>query len=89
MKISQTNPNFGAKWVLPKSKHQTLKKLKTEEGELDKFFRDGELFNPEKDELTADYSQYDIDDLGLHIKKYDPDYHMQKKGEITKFDRMV
>ena len=89
MNISQTNPNFGAKWVLPKPKQQALKKFREEEVELDKFFREEELFNPEKDELTADYSQYDIDDLGIHIKKYDPDFHMQKMGEITKFDRMV
>ena len=31
-----------------------LKRLKPEEGELDKFFRDGELFNPEKDVIPLE-----------------------------------
>lgn len=84
--------NFTArniKTVLPKTTNQIRKEMKqfeVKQGELDGFFRQDELFDPAKDEITSDYFQYGHDDLFIHENLYDPNYDII--GEIEKSDRM-
>ena len=63
MNNSVSSVNFAAKARLPK-----VKSFKTEvvkKNELPDFFRDRELFDPAKDKVTDEYSQYDVDDLPI------------------------
>ncbi len=71
---------------LPKDK---LKPFKMEKNELTKFFRDEELFNPEKDRVTMDYFKYSGDDYPVQVSKYDDLFYENKKDTIDMFDMMV
>ena len=81
MKINPVSVNFTGN--VPKIKPKEV------EEKLPDFFRDRELFNAEKDELTAGYYRYGIDDFALHVEKYDPMYDTMRCDDMDKFDAMV
>lgn len=64
MNINATSINFGIK--APKI---SPKNIKVKEEPLPDFFRDSELFDPNKDSITRGYITYDHNDLPIGTKK--------------------